>query len=189
MVDLIFTKGIFKAKGLVIDLRECSDGNSRFALQFASHFIREKLLAERMVHATYDPFSGNSTFGKSMEIDSVLISPDKIWRYTGPIVILQSSRTFGGAEEFALALHEEKRAVIVGEPSAGSTGNTVDEVLPGGAILSVCAMRIEYPDGRQFTGAGIEPDVKILPTRQDVFNHHDLVLKKGVELILSGRNK
>jgi C-terminal processing protease CtpA/Prc len=42
-----------------------------------------------------------------------------------------------------------------------------------------------YPDGREFVGVGIIPDVEVHPTAADIAAGHDVVLEKGLEVLRS----
>ncbi len=54
------------------------------------------------------------------------------------------------------------RGMIVGTPTAGSTGNGVQIVLiPGVAYANICSKHDVAPDGTEFVGTGIKPDIEI----------------------------
>ena len=111
------------------------------------------------------------------------IEPDARKRYTGPLVILTGPNTMSTSEDFLVPLDYSGRALIVGEPTAGTTGNPVNVRLPGGAILRVCSLWSTYPDGREFVGRGIEPHVVVHPTVAGIRANRDEVLQKAVEVL------
>jgi carboxyl-terminal processing protease len=49
-------------------------------------------------------------------------------------------------------------------------------------MLNVTSIRRTFPDGSQFEGVGISPDVEIHPTAQDLKQGRDVVLNKALEL-------
>ena len=53
----------------------------------------------------------------------------------------------------------------------------------GGA--RICTKRDTYPDGREFVGIGVIPDIEIEPTRQDIAEGRDVVLEKALEVLNS----
>jgi carboxyl-terminal processing protease len=53
-------------------------------------------------------------------------------RFLGPIVLLIGPATFSAAEDFLVAWKNSDRGKIIGEPSAGSTGQPLFFQLPGG---------------------------------------------------------
>jgi C-terminal processing protease CtpA/Prc len=47
----------------------------------------------------------------------------------------------------------------------------------------VVSKRDMFPDGKEFVGVGIPPDVPVHPTQQDLLRATDPVLQKGIEVI------
>ncbi len=79
--------------------------------------------------------------------------------YLGPVALLVGPKTFSAAEDFAVSLHHAKRAKLFGLKTGGSTGQPIRIPLPGGGSARICCKRDTYPDGREFVGVGIIPDV------------------------------
>lgn len=77
-------------------------------------------------------------------------------RFLGPIVLLIGPATFSAAEDFLVAWKNSDRGKIIGEPSAGSTGQPLFFQLPGGRSACVCTKRDTFPDGTEWVGKGIE---------------------------------
>jgi carboxyl-terminal processing protease len=98
-------------------------------------------------------------------------------------VILTAPNTLSTAEDFLVPLDYAGRALLVGEPTAGSTGDPVNVRLPGGAILRVRSKRDTYPDGRELVGRGIEPDIVVHPTVAGIRANRDEVLEKAIEVL------
>jgi len=103
------------------------------------------------------------------------------WMY--PLVLLTGGVTSSTAEDFAISLHYSGRAVLVGGKTAGSTGNPLRIGLPGGGSFEVATFTATYPDGREYAGIGIQPDIEIHPTQDDIYRGIDAVLDRAVEMI------
>ena len=101
--------------------------------------------------------------------------------------MLTGPETFSAAEDFVVVLHASKRATVVGERTGGSTGQPLMIDLPGGVKARVCTIHYTYPDGREFVGVGVIPDVEIHPTAVDIATDRDVILEKAVELLKAGR--
>ena len=76
----------------------------------------------------------------------------------------------------------------MGEPTCGSSGQPLQVPLSCGARMRICAKRDTYPDGREFVGGGVIPDLKVEPTQADIAagryaNRTDPVFDKGVEVL------
>lgn len=76
----------------------------------------------------------------------------------------------------------------MGQPSFGSTGQPIRIDLPGGGTARVCSLRCTYPDGREFVGYGVQPDIFVEPTVQALLDGTDLVLEKGLEILKAKLN-
>ena len=55
--------------------------------------------------------------------------------------------------------------------------------LPGGGRANICTKRDTYPDGREFVGIGIPPDIVVETSVSDVQEGRDPVLDRGIELL------
>jgi carboxyl-terminal processing protease len=99
--------------------------------------------------------------------------------YGGPIAVLASSATGGAAEDFLAAFHAARRGVIIGEPSAGSAGDVATFALPKGWGVQFCVTRHALPDGTEFAGVGVAPDVLVVPTVDALLARSDLALERA----------
>jgi C-terminal processing protease CtpA/Prc len=99
------------------------------------------------------------------------------------VVVLTSAQTGSAAEDFCVAFDLMKRGAIIGEPTSGSTGQPLHFALPGGGHGRVCTVRCTYPDGKEFVGVGVEPDIKAYPTIKDIRTGRDTVLETAVHYL------
>jgi carboxyl-terminal processing protease len=74
------------------------------------------------------------------------------------------------------------RAVIIGEMTQGSSGNPYRADLENGMSMAVGAVRYRFPDGTDFEGVGIAPDVTVERTLLGIINNRDAVLERAEEL-------
>jgi C-terminal processing protease CtpA/Prc len=74
-----------------------------------------------------------------------------------------------------------KRITIVGEPTCGSTGQPLQFSIYG-AVARVCTKWDRFPDGTEFVGNGVAPDVKAARTKRDVAIGRDAVLESALKL-------
>jgi carboxyl-terminal processing protease len=51
-----------------------------------------------------------------------------------------------------------------------------------GMFLGIGAKREQFPDGSQFEGVGVAPDIEVHPTAQDFRAGDDPVLKRAIEI-------
>lgn len=75
--------------------------------------------------------------------------------------------------------------VKIGENSNGSTGQPLLFDLPGGGMARICTKKDTYPNGREFVGYGVKPDIEVKLSVQDFIHRKDPVLKKAVDYLIS----
>lgn len=100
-----------------------------------------------------------------------------------PIVVVQDEFSASGSEVLAAALGENDRATIVGATSFGKgTVNNVRELSNGGAVY-VSVARWLTPERNQIEGRGIEPDIDVELTADDIEQRRDIALYRAIEVL------
>lgn len=102
--------------------------------------------------------------------------------YSGRLFLLIDRGCTCACEDFVMPFKTTKRATLVGETTAGSFSFTNFNEFENGMLLNVASIRHTFPDGSQFEGVGISPDVEIHATAKDLKQGRDPVLNKAVEL-------
>ncbi len=173
-------------RGMVIDVRLNSGGSSDNAYRIISKLIDGEVESSGWKTRKYLP--AHRAWGEPeewFEEEPGTIRPSEGTSYTGPLVVLVGPHTASAAEDFIVALDYSNRALLIGSRTAGTTGNPLIVPLPGGGFFSVCTKRDSYPDGREFVGIGIDPDIGVEPTQLDLLQGRDLALEKAIEAISS----
>lgn len=191
-----------KVKGLILDVRYNEGGNSRCGDVIISHLIENsfdawsfKARTKGIIEVISDSFiqffarTINSLLRKEWYYSNNTISPSSGKRYLGPVVVLISRYTGSAAEQFVVAARESKRAILIGEITSGGTGDGVFSILPDYGKLKVCVGLGSYMDGKIWQGKGIEPDIEISRTVEDIRNGYDPVLAKAIEVLRDSTNK
>jgi carboxyl-terminal processing protease len=102
--------------------------------------------------------------------------------YSGKLLLLVDRGCTCACEDFVMPFKVAKRAVLVGEATAGTFSFTNFNAFENGMLLNVASIRHTFPDGSQFEGVGIRPDVEIHPTAVDLKQGRDVVLNKALEI-------
>jgi len=110
-------------------------------------------------------------------------SPDHTALFNGPCVFLTSRHTLSAAEDFTAMFKTNKRAVIMGTPTSGSTGTPFLQRLSCGGLLRICSVGYHLLDGTPFISKGIEPDISCCITLKDYQRGYDSVLEKALSHI------
>lgn len=169
--------------GMIIDLRHNPGGESSIAESIISILIDKPIPSSTWYIPHY--VAANRAWGKDQvwtEFHNTIL-PEDGKKYLGPLVILTGGGTYSSAEDFIIPLHFSKRVILVGEKTAGSSGNPLRVQLPGGGNFRVVTVKMTYPDGKEYIGVGINPDVEICPTQVDVIIGNDPVLDKAIEVL------
>ncbi len=75
-------------------------------------------------------------------------SPDSAHYYSKPVIVLTSAITFSAAEDFVVVFDAMHRGTLVGETTAGGTGQPLKFKLPGGGGARIrTAADINIPMG------------------------------------------
>src|SRR5712664_1891256 len=167
-------------RGLILDLRETTwtvIGREHAQVLLARLIERPFLTSRRRIpRYRADSLSG-----------WVNMPSDTIWppvrreglAYTGPVVVLSSTRTAGAAEDFLVAFQAGGRGPIIGEASAGRTGKTAILTLAGGWKLRMTVSRDAFPDGKEFVPTGIAPQFPVDVRVEDVLAGRDAPLDRA----------
>lgn len=202
-----------KCASIIIDLRRNGGGNTGYGAEILKYFTDEDLVGSkwktREHKSAYYAWGANMEWPE--DYDS-LSTEDQEWVkeafetgrrnhwYEGdvmqfendieadkidvPVVVLFGNNTASAAEDFLIFIDGLKREIkTVGQKSFGSTGQPIAFKLPAGAWARICSKRDTYPDGREFVGFGVEPDVLVEITREALISGEDLELEKALEIL------
>ena len=100
-----------------------------------------------------------------------------------PLVVLINKGSASASEILSGALKDNKRAVLVGEKSFGK--GLVQEInrLPDNSGVNITIQKYLTPNGTDINKKGIEPDVAVELTEDDIKNKNDTQLKKASEVL------
>jgi carboxyl-terminal processing protease len=169
------------AKGLILDVRSNGGGNTSVGNRVLSWLTNVALPGSHWRTREYRPAFrawGRPEGWHRGKHDDVKPQNDP---WLGPVVVLTGPSTFSAAEDFLVVLKASGRARLVGEPTGGSTGQPlVIDGLPAGGTARICTKRDTFPDGTEFVGVGVQPDVLVRPTIADYVAGRDTVFLKGL---------
>lgn len=192
---------INKSKALIVDIRENGGGNTAYAIGVAQHLTDKSYMIgsawKTRLHKSANKAwasvgesdwakkNFNYLIGNEWEIhEGQQIKIDKkTERVKVPIIILMGENTFSAAEDFLILLDGSKNITLVGQPSAGSSGQPLFISLPGGFEARICAKRDTYPDGRDFIGTGVHPHVLVAKSVEDYFSGVDTELREAIRIL------
>ena len=165
LFDSIYRK-ILATDGLIIDIRENGGGNSNNSEYILSHLTNKSFNMSAWSSPRYIPAFASWNRPKEWYTSESWVGQpikDKPF-YNKPVALLINEGTFSAAEDFCVGFRNMKRGTIIGTPSGGSTGNPIGFDLPGGGWVVICTKKDTYPDGTEFVGVGILPDIEVQET-------------------------
>jgi C-terminal processing protease CtpA/Prc len=192
-----------RARGIIIDVRLNGGGNSAYGDQIGSHFTDRPVPimtwnspkhvaaykawgSRRNSAAEYRPFGDGTAV-----IDTVvhMLKPAQVPALKAPTVLLQSAYTYSAAENFVLLMQQLPQVTTMGTTTAGSTGQPLILRLPHGVVAGITTKRDMTPEGKDFVGSGLSPNVEILDRAAAIAEGRDLPLERAVEhLLRAGRS-
>lgn len=139
---------------IIIDLRKNDGGSPEMVQLLASYFFA----SEPVTHLANHYNRPKNELTKSMTLSTVT----GVRRPKTALYILTSSKTFSAAEAFSYQLKHLKRAVIVGEKTAGGAHLT-------GSVIATDKFYVRIPQGRttspvtnsNWEGVGVMPDIEV----------------------------
>jgi carboxyl-terminal processing protease len=185
---------IRKAPALILDVRRNGGGNSGYGSQILGYLVAKGGDVESARTRLYRPAYRAWGMGEDWHTDTWTVDAKPGAGYSGRTVVLTGPGTFSAAEDFAVSFDMLGAGIIIGEPTAGSTGQPLFFSLPGGGSARVCTLQCRYADGREFVGVGVQPKIRVSPTLADFRAGKDTVLEaaeaylRGLASSKSGRS-
>ncbi|HEY9029751.1 MAG TPA: S41 family peptidase [Kangiella sp.] len=171
------------SKALIIDLRDNGGGTTNYELlRFLAGNSFETTATKTRLTSGIKLANSSSLFSWH-EFKSSTISPNSNYSYSKPVVVLIGNKTFSAAEDVVAMFKQMNRGLLVGDITAGSTGQPYQFELPGGGSARLVIKRDAFADGKEFVGYGVKPDVYVPLTEEDVKKGRDPVLKKALEIL------
>lgn len=178
-----------KAKALIVDLRNNGGGNSRIGKVILHHLTNDTIFYGPKTHSRVH-IPTLKAWNQDEYYHDFPYSPDtlgigdrnllKTSRIVVPTVILVGNGTASAAEDFLIYADNQEHMTKIGEPTYGSTGQPLLFELPNGGIARVCTKKDTYPDGKEFVGVGIQPDIPVSKGLSDYIENKDPALETAI---------
>jgi hypothetical protein len=157
--------------GLIVDVRMNPGGNDSLAFEVAGRFARTSVVFGSV---TFRNGPLHTHFGPST---TRTLNPRGSWQYAGNVLLLIGRRCASSNESFIAAMGQLPNVTLVGDRTAGSTGNPGTFPLAHGWSYTVSRW-IEYTaDNQPIEDIGISPDVVVPSGPEDFSMSRDPVLE------------
>lgn len=196
-----------KAEKLIIDLRNNGGGNTNTGAAILSYLTPDDVLigfiSQTRIHkpdymAWGKNFTAQDTAGDSFKKRAYLVAQRQyyevggnyVWKISAsqerlvvPTALLIGHNTASAAEDFLILADKQKHMIKIGQNSNGSTGNPIFFQITDDIGFQICSQKATCPDGRDFVGCGVKPDIEVIPTVKDVIEKHDQALEKALDFL------
>lgn len=162
-----------KPKGLILDLRNNGGGYLNTAIEVVSQFISDGMVL-------FEEYGDGTQQGYSAIPGGIATQI--------PLVVLVNEGTASASEITAGAIQDHGRGTLVGVTTygKGSVQNWI-ELKNGQGAVRITIARWLTPEKRQINQIGLEPDIVVENTSEDIASNHDAQLEKAIELLSKGR--
>ena len=150
-----------KLRGLIIDLRSNPGGLLEAALQISDAFLESGVIV--------------STRGRMADSNLILRATPGDILNGAPIIVLVDVGSASASEVVAGALHDQKRALLMGSRTFGK--GSVQKIFPmsRGDGIKLTISRYYTPNGKSIQANGIMPDVIVTGSANKGLREQDLV--------------
>ncbi|MBI2680751.1 MAG: hypothetical protein HYX25_07065 [Candidatus Solibacter usitatus] len=155
--------------GFIIDLRGNPGGLGIMATGMAGWFIDK-------------PNQQLGTMQTRQSTLKFIVNP-RLPAYRGPVAMLVDGTSASTSEIFAGGLQALGRARIFGSQTAGAALPSLIDQLPNGDAFQHANANYISEGGRTLEGAGVTPDLEVIPTREALLAGRDPVLDAAVKWI------
>uniref|UniRef100_A0A804JLM5 C-terminal processing peptidase n=1 Tax=Musa acuminata subsp. malaccensis TaxID=214687 RepID=A0A804JLM5_MUSAM len=145
------------ASYFILDLKDNLGGLVQAGIEVSKLFLNK---GETVIH----------TVGRDPQVQKSIVAESSPF-ITSPLIVLVNNRTASASEIVATALHDNCKAVLVGERTFGKGLIQSVYELDDGSGVVVTIGKYVTPNYKDINGDGIEPDFRRLPALNEVTNY------------------
>lgn len=164
------------AKGLIIDVRNNSGGNTETAERIAARFTEEEVLTQYWL---YKNGPGHNDFG---EPEAKFLKPHDGPRWNKPVVVITNRKCYSATNDFVLMMDALPNVTLLGDTTGGGGGFPFNAELPNGWQYRFSSSMTIASDGFNVEH-GIPPDIQIDMNPADEQEDVDTLIEAALELL------
>ena len=160
---------------LILDIRHNNGGSSEHVEMVASRFLTAPL--ERPVYYQLGEL-----------IQPIPLEPAGSFQYIKPTIVLVNGVCVSSGDYFPELMKQISTVTIVGDTTAGASAGSSVQIpaqfeLPSGKKIIVGTSDLRRYDGRPWEWIGIEPDILVEQTKEDLDNGRDKQLEYAINFL------
>ncbi len=161
-------------EGLILDLRRNPGGGLDATVNIADMFLDEGTIITQVDRDGSETVFSAKPGGEALDI---------------PVALLVGPGSASGSEVLSAALRDHGRASLIGEKTFGKGSVNHLRNLSDGGALYVTIARWKTPNGELIEGVGLEPDVPVSLTPEDIEAARDVQLFAAIDFLRSQANQ
>ncbi|HVX38239.1 MAG TPA: S41 family peptidase [Gemmatimonadaceae bacterium] len=165
-------------RAMIVDVRENGGGTNELAIAAAGRFAdASRVFGYVRIRngPAHDDFTGYI---------AETVAPSGPRQFRGPVIVLTNRKVYSSAEDFVLATRVLPNVTVVGDTTAGASGNPLVRELPNGWTFQLSTW-IEYtPAKRVFENIGLAPDIYVSSTMSQMIAGHDPMIDRAIQLAM-----
>lgn len=162
---------------VILDVRENYGGNAALARYVAGRLFEKPVVFGK-------PKTRMAKRRLTFRKNTLTVEPRSLF-VPLPIILLIGPRCISTSEYFIAGLKDNKRAILAGQPTGGSSGNPNMFEIPyrdSKLKISVSTWRYYRKNRKPLEGKGITPDYLITPTLNDMKKGRDRALETALRI-------
>jgi len=157
-------------KGLVLDLRGNPGGLLDTTVGVADMFLDQGIILVEVSRSGEERVYNARGGGEAVDI---------------PLVVLVDQFSASGAEVLSAAIQENGRGILLGEKTFGKGTVNIARPLSDGGALFVSIARWLTPERIQIDGVGIQPNIDVALSDEDINQRRDTQLLRAIDFLRS----
>ena len=115
-------------------------------------------------------------------LEARYLEPSSKFRWHKPVCVLTNRSVYSAANDFAVMMHALPNVKLIGDRTGGGSGLPMSSSLPNGwnVRFSACPM---FDRNKQHTEFGIDPDVPVVLSNDDVLHGVDTIIEAARKLL------
>jgi len=167
-----------EAKGIIIDVRSNSGGNSINGATIASRFANKANVYEYTKHRIDANGTALSDFA------SATISPDGPFQFSKKVAVLTNGYSYSATEDFVLMMRSFPQVIQLGDATGGGSETApIFKELPLGWYCRVGSLLL-CDVNKQPISKGIRPDIYVQTAKADSLKGKDSIIERAVEELM-----
>lgn len=162
--------------GLILDVRNNGGGMLTNASKLAARFTNEEVTTAYMRHKTG---KGHADFSAP---EPVRVSPSDGVRWQKPVALLTNRSSYSATNDFVNSMRQFPLVTVVGDRTGGGSGMPFSSELPNGWSVRFSACPT-YGPGMEHIEFGIEPDIRVDMTGEDMARGLDTIIEEARRLL------